>query len=193
VAIEQNGNFIGGVKDLDNDLKMADQLQPWEQFIVETDGKVYAFKQKVSNFYLGREIDHLKVVKLTPNRNEWEYFLLEPRGTNQFAIKSCHGTYLGLSGNHPTWTSNPNNTCIWTIKSINGQQNNLNQGGFSQGGVHQGGNYNQGGYNPGNQGYNPGNQGGNNSGNKGGFNQGGFTNNNTYGASNFGFQGGYQG
>jgi len=137
--------------------------------VVETDGKSYAFRQKVSNFYLGAEIDHNKVVKLATKRNEWEYFTLEPRGNNQFAIKSCHGTYLGSNGAHPTWTNNPNNTCIWTIKTVNAQQN-FNQGGFNQGASNQG--FNQG--------------------NKGGSNQGGFTNNNTYGASNFGFQGGYK-
>jgi len=57
---------------------------------------------------------------------------LEPRGSNQYAIKSCHGTYLGLKGEHPTWTNNPNNTCIWTIRTVNGQQNS-NQSGFNQG------------------------------------------------------------
>lgn len=123
VSLTSQGKFLGWGRNQGENVKVVTDLNDNEKFIVELDGHLYAFRQQVSNLYIGGDISEGAECVFASAKKSAEQFFLENTGVGNVRIRSARNTYLCVQGNILKWRSDPGNAPegLWRINVI---QNN---------------------------------------------------------------------
>lgn len=97
---------------------MTGHLQEWEQFSFESNGGVFALKQKVSGLYLGVSDVVNEPVKLTDKLLTNETFQLVNKNNGVFAIKNHNGFWLTKQGDFAGWSKDCGATELWKFVPV---------------------------------------------------------------------------
>jgi hypothetical protein len=117
IATAKGDGWIGTVKGLHQDVKIAKKLQEWEHFVYTTKDNRFSLKQGVSGFNLGYRKGQGEHVGLTDCVQDYELFTLVPRG-NAFAIKNGYGMYLSHQGDNVVWNNTVGDAELWKFEAI---------------------------------------------------------------------------
>lgn len=117
IAIPNGSGWIGTIKGLHQDVKIAKKLQEWEYFTYQTHGNQFGLKQVVSGYFLGHRNGKGEHVALAEKLQDHELFTLEPRG-GAFAIKNGNNLHLSRSGDNVQWSDQNGENELWKFDPV---------------------------------------------------------------------------